>query len=305
MGARLQIANFRFQSPDCVANSTKLRWYLKKVARYSVMFFTWASGWLILRGCFARGPRVRALMYHRFRDDAYDPFSVTVADFRRQMEWLARSGLAISLADLQAFLAGERDLPDGSVLVTVDDGYYDLWPEIVPLLRQIGVPAVAFVPAGEVAENSGGAVAAAPEDQKLSWREIVALPDQGVAVGSHAWHHRSLGKMAIKQAYFEAIHSRQELQRRLRAPVLAFAYPFGTQADFNSETREILRQAGYACAFTAQHGAIRRGIDPYSLPRVKVEGGEGLWAFKLLVRGGLDGWSVFDRVLWRLQQSGA
>lgn len=287
-----------------IGDPSKLRWYIKKAARYGVMLASWASGWLLLQRSLQRGPRVRALMYHRFRDAADDPFSVTVADFRRQMEWLARSGLAISLADLQAFLAGERNLPDGSVLVTVDDGYYDLWPEIVPLLRRLGVPAVAFVPAGEVAGNSG-AVAAAPEDQKLSWREIVALPDQGVAVGSHAWHHRSLGKMAIKQAYFEAIHSRQELQRRLGASVLAFAYPFGTQADFNSETREVLRQAGYSCAFTAQHGAICSSSDPYSLPRVKVEGGEGLWAFKLLAKGGLDGWAVFDRLLWRYQQSGA
>lgn len=283
---------------------SKLRWYLKKVARYSVLLSTWASGWLLVRRCFDRGPRVRALMYHRFRDDAYDPFSVTVADFRRQMEWLARSGLAISLADLQAFLAGERNLPDGSVLVTVDDGYYDLWPEIVPLLRRLGVPAVAFVPAGEVADNEAAGSVPAP-DQKLSWKEIVALPTQGVAVGSHAWHHRSLGKMAIREAYVEATESRQELERRLGAPVLAFAYPFGTRADFNSETKEVLRQAGYACAFTAQHGAISAGVDPYSLPRVKVEGGEGLWAFKLLAKGSLDSWGIVDRIFWRFQASGA
>lgn len=283
---------------------SKVRWYIKKVARYGVMLACWASGWLLWQRFFGRGPRVRALMYHRFRDHAHDPFSVSIGEFERQMEWLARSGLAISLADLQAFLAGERALPDGSVLVTVDDGYYDLWPEIVPLLRRLRVPAVAFVPAGEVAEShSHSAVTAA--DQKLSWHEIVALPAQGVAVGSHAWHHRSLGKMTVKDAAFEASESRRELERRLRAPVMAFAYPFGTQADFNPATREVLRRAGYACAFTAQHGAIRRGIDPYSLPRVKVEGGEGLWAFKLLAKGSLDPWRVVDRIFWRWQQSGA
>lgn len=268
------------------------------------MLATWASGWLWLSRCFDRGPRVRVLMYHRFRDDAHDPFSVSVADFRRQMEWLAHRGLAISLADLQAFLAGERDLPDGAVLVTVDDGYFDLWPEIVPLLRRLGVPAVAFVPAGEVAEAGVGGTAPA-QDQKLSWKQVIALPEQGVAVGSHAWHHRSLGKMTVAEAFFEATQSRQELERRLRAPVLAFAYPYGTQADFNPDTRKVLRQAGYACAFTAQHGAIRPGSDPYSLPRVKVEGGEGLWAFKLLAKGSLDPWRIVDRVFWRFQQSGA
>ena len=42
-------------------------------------------------------------------------------------------------------------------------------------------------------------------------------------------------------------------------------------------------------------------MDALALPRVKVEGGERMWMFRLLVRGGLDAWSLADRTLWRLQ----
>jgi peptidoglycan/xylan/chitin deacetylase (PgdA/CDA1 family) len=280
---------------------------VKKVARYSVAWGAWGTGWLALRRRCGRGPRVRVLMYHRFREVPYDPFSVSIAAFTRHMEWLARRGLAISLADLQAFLAGQRDLPDGSVLVTVDDGYRDFWSQAVPVLRRLGIPAVAFIPTGEIVSDSceGENVGEAGlDDARLSWEEVVALPSQGVTVGSHAWKHHSLGRMGRAQVYFQASQSRKELEARLRSPVVAFAYPFGTRADFNALTREVLREVGYACAFTAQHGAIRAGADPYALPRIKVEGGEGLWMFKLLVRGGLDPWGWVDRLVWRIQQGG-
>jgi hypothetical protein len=59
--------------------------------------------------------------------------------------------------------------------------------------------------------------------------------------------------------------------------------------------------AGYTLAFTAQHGAVRTGANPYALPRIKVEGGESVWMFRQLVAGGLDGWSLVDRYLWRVQ----
>ena len=76
------------------------------------------------------------------------------------------------------------------------------------------------------------------------------------------------------------------------------------RADFSETTADILKRSGYRCAFTSQHGPVRSGMEPFSLPRVKVEGGEGLWLFRLLVHGGLDGWRWVDKILWRIQASG-
>jgi hypothetical protein len=45
-----------------------------------------------------------------------------------------------------------------------------------------------------------------------------------------------------------------------------------------------------------------RGADLARLPRVKVEGGEPLWMFKLLCQGGMDVWRLFDNTLWRFQR---
>src|SRR4029453_13085434 len=98
--------------------------------------------------------------------------------------------------------------------------------------------------------------------------------------------------------------SRKLLEDRLGGAVVAFAYPFGTRRDFNPTTRQILHEVGYRFIFTSQHGAVRPGADALELPRIKVEGGEGMWMFRGLARGGLDGWALVDRTMWRLQASG-
>jgi hypothetical protein len=83
----------------------------------------------------------------------------------------------------------------------------------------------------------------------------------------------------------------------------AFAYPFGTMADFNAATAKILGESGYQFVFTSQHGAVQKSLDALVLPRIKVESGEPLWMFKYLVQGGLDAWQLIDQTLWKFQQT--
>src|SRR5689334_6110089 len=98
------------------------RWLSKKAARTVVML----SGALpaALRPQ-PRGtvPQVRAVTYHRFGSSVRDPYCVSRQVLEEHMRWLAENELAVSLDDVLAFARGERMLKDGSVLVTMDDGY--------------------------------------------------------------------------------------------------------------------------------------------------------------------------------------
>jgi peptidoglycan/xylan/chitin deacetylase (PgdA/CDA1 family) len=277
----------------------RIRWSLKKAARAALAVGTGLAASNRRTGA-AGSPRLRVLMYHRFGDTPYDPFSVSLRDFEAQMAWLARRRLAVSLAQAEEFLAGTRTLPDGAVLVTVDDGLHSLYARALPVLRRYRIPAVAFIPAGliDVAPDATGF----PEPL-MTWPQIAELGAAGVAIGSHAWTHRSLGRLPAAALRLEAEQSRRVLEQRIGSPVTAFAYPFGTRADYNATAARIVQECGYTSAFTAQHGAVRPGLDRFTLPRVKVEGGEPLWMFALLCRGGLDGWKWVDRTLWRLQAS--
>jgi peptidoglycan/xylan/chitin deacetylase (PgdA/CDA1 family) len=273
-----------------------LRWLLKKGARRSV-----ALGSAITRSRHGQSvPRLRALTYHRFGDSRRDPFCVRVEDFEAQMAWLAQEHRAVSLTELEAFRAGRATLSRESVVVTIDDGFRSTYAAALPILRRYGIPAVAFLPVGQIGGGDGAVADPAPEPH-LTWEEVDGLSRAGIAVGSHAWTHRSLGRMSANEARQEAQRSRATLEDRLGVAVTSFAYPFGTRADFNAATRTILERCGYRSAFTSQHGCVRPGDDPFVLPRIKVEGAEPLWMFRRLVRGGLDAWRWVDRTLWRWQ----
>jgi len=276
--------------PQC----SVFRWAAKKVARHGMVA---ASS---LARPFDGGPSIRVLTYHRFGESSRDPFCVSQETFDQQMRFLAENGLALGLDDLEDLLVGSPDALRSGVLVTIDDGCRSTLTGALPVLQHWGIPAVAYLVAGSLGTGRG-VDRDQPEDY-MTWDEAARLAEGGITIGSHAVHHRSLARMAEEELRAEATESRRLLESRLGAPVCSFAYPFGTRSDYDHRTRRALAAAGYTTGFTSQHGAVSEEDDPLELPRVKVEGGEGMWMFERLCAGGMDGWALVDRALHRLQK---
>jgi peptidoglycan/xylan/chitin deacetylase (PgdA/CDA1 family) len=275
------------------------KWITKKMARRSVAVGTWAARRLGAQRLLEQGPCVRAITYHRFGDEwPRDPFCVRLGEFETQMRWLAQTGLAVSIDDVEAFVAGRRQLPDGAILVTIDDGVRSVYTRARPILAHYGIPAVMYAAAGLISSDLPG-----PTDDEpyMTWDELNALTEAGLTIGSHSYSHRSLGKISLTEARDEAERSRDMLESRLGRPVLSFAYPYGTPAHYSADTTRVLAEAGYTTAFISTHGAIRPGFDPVHLPRVKIEGGEDLWMFQNVCAGAMDPWAVIDHAVchWR------
>jgi len=272
------------------------RWIVKKAARKALVLGSFVSGSLALRRLAGRGPTLRVLTYHRFGDAERDPWCVSAEAFEQQMAWLAERRLAVSLDDVSRFLRGEAELADGSVLVTMDDGFSSVLRIAAPIMQRHRVPSVAYVTTALVGEISVSG------ERYLTWDEVARLPQAGVTVGSHGHTHRSVAQLDPRVARDEALRSKQLLQERIGAEVDSFAYPFGMRPDESPATARMLTECGFRTVLIAQHGTVRLGADPARLPRVKVEGGEALWMFKLLCCGGMDAWKLFDDTLWRLQR---
>jgi len=280
-----------------------LRWSLKKASRVAVA----RSSRLLQEATrTARqstdGP-ARVLTYHRFGVTPRDPFCVAPRDFAQHMNYLARTGLAISLDQLRGFVRERCAVPHDSVMVTIDDGFRSVLDQAMPILRDNAIPAVAFVSGDLIGSKRRTAGADADPEDYLHWRDLEALALAGISIQSHGCSHRSLRYLSRQQAADELGRSRKQLQERLGSEVAAFAYPFGTRADFDATIATMAGEAGYELAFTSQHGPIRGGDDALTLPRIKVESGESLSTFVSLVHGGLDAWGWIDRNLWRIQAS--
>lgn len=266
------------------------RWLVKKAARRAV-----ASGSSLLRLAAAPlrdgAPRVRALTYHRFGQAERDAWCVSAEDFEAQVRWIGEQRLAVSLEQVARFCRGDGELADGSVLVTIDDGFRSTLEIAAPILRRYGVPAVAFVTTGAIASRGADAAEAF-----LDWDELRALAAAGVAIGSHGHTHRSMASLPLDEMRDEARRSKDLIERCLGSEAGSFAYPYGMRRDESPQTARVLAECGYRSVFISQHGAIRPRSDPLRLPRIKVEGGEPLSMFRQLCRGAMDVWRFADRL---------
>jgi len=276
------------------------RWLLKKTARFAVASSSLAAGRYN-----GGSPGIHILTYHRFGAAARDPFCVSVREFDNQMSYLAGRGMAVSLRQVEEFLSGRGDLPRDAVLVTIDDGFLSTYSAALPVLRHYGIPAVAFISPGLINSQQPGQQAGAIPEPYIGWDEAARLAEGGVVLGSHSLSHRSVARISNEQARAEIFLSRQMIEENTGTTVTAFAYPYGTLADFNPQVAGLVREAGYRCAFTSQHGAITAQSDAFMLPRVKVEGGESLWMFRKIAHGAMDRWRWIDKALWRIQASGS
>jgi peptidoglycan/xylan/chitin deacetylase (PgdA/CDA1 family) len=248
----------------------------------------------------AERSQLRVLTYHRFGEVPNDPFCLPSRAFESQVRWIAESGKAVSLDQVCSWLSEGYELPDGALLITIDDGHSSTWTHARPILEAHGVPAVAYVTSELV--GKGDLDGRMPESY-MDWDQVSRLAESGIALGSHAANHRSVGCLPSDQAFAEIDGSRRQLETRTGLPVRSFAYPFGTRIDCTPETARLAREAGYELAFTSQHGSIRRDLDRFLLPRVKIEAGEGDWHFRRTCRGAMDAWRTVDGLMWRLQQN--
>jgi peptidoglycan/xylan/chitin deacetylase (PgdA/CDA1 family) len=96
------------------------------------------------------------LTYHRVlpaaeaADACPSTVSATPDDFEEQMRFLAGARRVIGAEQLRRVRRGEEELPPGSAVVTFDDGYADFAEHAWPVLRDLGLDAILFVPTGVV-----------------------------------------------------------------------------------------------------------------------------------------------------------
>ena len=96
--------------------------------------------------------RLRVLVYHRIDEPTAEPdldpglISATPCEFREQMRLIADHYHPVSLRSVLLAQRCEARLPSAAVLITFDDGYLDFAMHAWPVLRDMNLPAVLFVP---------------------------------------------------------------------------------------------------------------------------------------------------------------
>ena len=106
--------------------------------------------------------------------------------------------------------------------------------------------------------------------QPLSWEEARSIDRAGGEIGAHTISHPILSQLPACDQEREIVGSRDRVAAELsRAPV-SFAYPNGSQRDFDAVTCNLVASAGFEAACTTVAGSNRAGCDPFRLHRLGV-----------------------------------
>ncbi len=213
------------------------------------------------------------LMYHYVRtppsprrDLVGYNLSIAPTVFTEQMDWLASHGYhTITFNDVRLYWQHVQPLPSKPVIITIDDGYQDLYTTAFPILVAHNFTAVAYIVSGFVG-TKGYATADMIRQMDLYGFEIAA----------HTVNHADLARASQPWLTYQLVQSKRWLESLLGHPVLDMAYPSG---QFNIVTELAVASAGYYSATTEVPGTVHTQADRYVWTRVRVWGGEPMDMF--------------------------
>ena len=234
-------------------------------------------------GGMPRSRALRVLAYHALEDTTgagrFERYGVRPEDFRHQIALLQRAGYQfVSAAEVVHFVRGAGGLPRRPVLLTFDDCYVSLLEHALPVLEDLGIPAVAFAVTGRLGGMTDWSRSpGAPQLPLLDADGLRQLARAGVEIGAHSRTHRELPSLSATELADEVAGSCKELRGMGVGQVPLFAYPYGESDD---RVRHAVESAGCRAAFTVEPGFVRAGVDPFRIPRIEILRNDIGWRFR-------------------------
>jgi uncharacterized repeat protein (TIGR02543 family) len=211
------------------------------------------------------------LMYHWFYDTANGDERPTTlqgnwmeaSQFEQEMLCLKNSGWYFPTWDeVYAYVRGEIDLPDRSIVITVDDGRQSFYKYAVPVFKKLKVRGTGFIIAN-----------------KLSKAKAEKYSSEFVSLQSHTWdmHDGSGGKSLLQTLPFEEAVADLTSASAILGTSDALAYPYGY---YDDAAVSACKAAGIRMAFGTSGGKVYPGMDPLRLPRIRIPSNQSAEAFE-------------------------
>ena len=226
--------------------------------------------------------KIPILFYHKINyphpEAKIRELYVTPENFQRQMRYLKWRGYKpITLCKLVNGLNLKEQLPSKPIVLTFDDGYEDNYTYAFPVLKKLGFTATVFLITRDIGSSSGWSDSEETvKEPLLSWDKIKEMSDYGIDFQSHTHTHPSLIKLDKKRIKEEILTSKEIIEQKLKKKVDFLCYPYG---HFNSQIKQILKEAGYKGAVTTKRGIVKEPDDLYSLKRIGIKAKHGILTF--------------------------
>lgn len=179
-----------------------------------------------------------------------------------EVPWFDRVALAFKLPRARAFTAPWGD----AVSLATETERVQAMERTVAHLKQLPDDEL-----HRIADTLLGALGVT--DQKcfknvmLSWDDVQALAGLGFSIGAHTVNHPILSRVPPQRAWTEILGSRTMIESACGRAPKAFAYPNGASEDYTETVKQLVREAGFACAVTTRFGLNTAATSPWELRR--------------------------------------
>ena len=210
---------------------------------------------LFVSKLFANENSVAVFVYHRFGENDYPSTNIRINQFKKHLNELTKNNYnVVSTEEIINALINNKDLPEKTVALTIDDAFFSIYKRAWPLLKEKKLPFTIFVSTGPVKSNS---------KNYMNWEQIKEMVNHGVTIGHHTKNHLHLVTKEKEEIISEIEEANNDFLKNLGYVPDIFAYPYG---EYSSEIKQITKSY-FKAAFGQQSGGIYNGIDIFELPR--------------------------------------
>ena len=217
--------------------------------------------------------KIAVLNYHFFyenkSENCNEDICLNMKNFRQQLKYLKDNGYTtLTIDEFVAWMYGEIDVPEKSVLITIDDGAHGTSKingnHLIPALEEYKMHATLFLITG--------------------WWDIKNYKSPYLDVESHT-HNLHLGGNCGHRSKVNCIpHDDllKDLQKSIKITKsdAAFCFPF---YDYTDESIKVVKEAGFKTAFVGLRRKASRNDDKYKIPRYPISDNTSLETFKSYV----------------------
>jgi peptidoglycan/xylan/chitin deacetylase (PgdA/CDA1 family) len=223
--------------------------------------------------------KITILCFHNIDTDLDTGYTINPVTFENDIKILDQKGFkSITVKDLLYSIYFKSEIPKKSFVLTFDDGYEEMYTNVLPILKKYNLKATFFIPVNFIKEDEANRMKNtwdSPEQQNppkthMIWREVKALFEDGHEIASHGYNHKELNSkiLSYETLNTEINESKNEIEKRLNTKVYSFSYPSGQYID---KTIEFLKKTEYLGAVTTKSEIVDlTNCDPFELPRFTI-----------------------------------
>lgn len=222
-------------------------------------------------------------MYHSILKDPSrsNKYTVTPTVLEEDLKYIKDKGYTtVTIADLISYVYDNKPLPEKPIVLTFDDGHYNNYGYLFPLLEKYDMKAVISI-VGSYTDQFTETDEANLNYSYLRWKDIKELMDTGrIEFQNHTYNlHSNTGKrIGTKKIKGETdehyknilkddiLKLQQEFEENTNYTPQCFTYPFG---GISNASLDIIKELGFKASLSCEQGINKLTKNPNSLYLLK------------------------------------